>query len=68
MSDAASLFEQGIIDSTGALEVIACIEETYGVTVEDDEMRPENLESIDCIARFVGRKQAARGAVLQLAS
>ena len=59
VTDTASLLEQGIIDSTGVLEVIGFIETTLGVIVDDSEMLPENLESIDCIARFVLRKQAA---------
>ena len=61
--DAASLLEQGVIDSTGVLEVIGFIETTLGVTVEDDEMLPQNLGSIDCIAQFVLRKR-----VVQLAA
>jgi acyl carrier protein len=58
VTDAMSLLDQGIIDSTGVLEVIGFIETTLGVTVEDHEMLPENLESIERIARYVSRKQA----------
>ena len=57
VTDAASLLDQGIIDSTGVLEVIGFIETKFGIAVEDEEMLPENLESIDCIARYVLRKQ-----------
>jgi len=53
-----SLLDQGIIDSTGVLEVIGFIEETFGVTVEDSELLPENLDSIDGIARFVMLKKS----------
>lgn len=53
----ASLLDQGIIDSTGVLEVIGFIEETFGITVEDDELLPENLDSIDGIVQFVIRKK-----------
>ena len=63
VTDAMSLLDQGIVDSTGVLEIIGFIETTLGVTVEDHEMLPENLESIERIARFVQRKQ-----VLQLAA
>ena len=59
VTDATSLLTQGIVDSTGVLEVIGFIETTLGVTVEDHEMLPENLESIERIARFVHRKQEA---------
>jgi acyl carrier protein len=56
LEDRTSLLEQGIIDSTGVLEVIMFIESTFGVTVEDSEMLPENLDSIERIATFVARK------------
>jgi acyl carrier protein len=57
LEDNASLLDRGIIDSTGVLEVIGFIEDTFGIKVEDTEMLPENLDSIDRIARFVARKQ-----------
>jgi acyl carrier protein len=52
-----SLLDQGIVDSTGVLEVIGFIEETFGITVEDSELLPENLDSIQGIAQFVIRKK-----------
>ncbi len=55
----ASLLGHGVVDSTGILEVIAFIEETFEITVEDLEMVPENLDSVDAIAAFVCRKQGA---------
>ena len=58
LEDRTSLLDQGIIDSTGVLEVIMFIESTFGVTVEDSEMLPENLDSIERIAAFVARKTA----------
>ena len=57
LEDSTSLLDQGIIDSTGVLEVIMFIESTFGMTVEDSEMLPENLDSIERIAAFVARKQ-----------
>jgi len=57
LEDRTSLLDQGIIDSTGVLEVILFIETTFGVTVEDSEMLPENLDSIERIASYVGRKR-----------
>ena len=59
LSDEASLLDEGIIDSTGVLEVILFIEETFGVKVEDNEMLPYNLDSIERIANYVKRKSAA---------
>lgn len=58
LSDTASLLDQGIVDSTGVLEVIGFIEETYGVMVDDSELLPENLDSIEGIAKFIARKRA----------
>jgi acyl carrier protein len=58
LEDGTSLLDHGIIDSTGVLEVIMFIETTYSVTVEDSEMVPENLDSIERIAAFVARKTA----------
>lgn len=57
LQDEASLLDQGIIDSTGVLEVIFFIEENFGIKVEDGEMLPENLDSVERIASFVERKK-----------
>jgi acyl carrier protein len=57
LKDEASLLDRGIIDSTGVLEVIFFIEDTFGIAVEDSEMLPENLDSIERIASFVARKK-----------
>jgi acyl carrier protein len=55
----ASLLESGIVDSTGLLEVIAFIEGSFGIRVEDAEILPENLDSIARLTSFVQRKQRA---------
>ena len=52
-----SLLDRGIVDSTGMLEIIMFIEDELGVTVEDEEMIPENLDSVNRIAAFVTRKR-----------
>jgi acyl carrier protein len=55
-----SLLGRGIVDSTGMLEIIFFIEEKLGVKVKDEEMIPENLDSVNKIALFVeARRQAA---------
>ena len=54
-----SLLEQGIIDSTGVLELVAFIEETYNIKVQDDELVPENLDSINNISSFIQKKIGA---------
>jgi acyl carrier protein len=56
LEDRTSLLDQGIIDSTGVLEVVVFVETTFGITVEDGEMLAENLDSIERIAAFVARK------------
>jgi acyl carrier protein len=54
-----SLIEVGVIDSTGVLELIGFIEERYEVEIADEEVLPENLDSIASITRFVGEKTTA---------
>ena len=53
----ASFMETGLIDSTGVLEVVAHLESTYGIKVDDAELLPENLDSIARIAAFVEKKK-----------
>ena len=60
LKDDDSLLEKGVIDSTGVLELVAFIEEKYNFTVEDEELVPENLDSIRNIAEFILRKTTAR--------
>lgn len=55
-----SLLEQGIMDSTGVLELVAFLESQFGIKVADDELLPENLDSVDQIAAFIARKQASQ--------
>lgn len=51
-----SFLDRGIIDSTGILEIIMFLEEEFGIKVADNEMLPENLDSIANLVRFVGSK------------
>ena len=62
LTDAVSLLDIGVVDSTGVLEIIGFLETTFHFTVEDDEIVPDNLDSIERIAAFVGRKQTPAGA------
>ena len=59
IGDADSLLQLQIVDTTGFLELVNFIESNFGVKVGDDEMVPENLETIDNIDEFVRRKLAA---------
>jgi acyl carrier protein len=54
--DDESILEKGIMDSTGVLELVAFIESTYEVKVEDEELILENLDSINNIVRYLERK------------
>lgn len=56
LSDSLSLLDSGIVDSTGILEIVAHLEERFGVKVDNDEMIPENLDTIASIGAFVKRK------------
>ncbi len=55
-ADEASLLESGVLDSTGVLELIAALEASFGIRVEDDEILPENLDSVAAIAGYLQRK------------
>jgi acyl carrier protein len=57
LTDQVSLLDRGIIDSTGVMEVIEFLQQTFGIEVKDDELLPENLDSISRIDAFVARKQ-----------
>lgn len=61
LAEDASFLEIGLIDSTGVLELVAHLEKTYGIKVNDDELSPVNLDSINAIAAFVERKGTAAG-------
>jgi acyl carrier protein len=58
-SNSTSFLNNGIVDSTGMLEVINFLEETFGIKIEDSELLPENLDSLENIDRFVGKKMEA---------
>jgi acyl carrier protein len=55
------LVTNGIVDSTGMLEVIAFIEEQFGIQVADEDTTPENLDSIDRMAAYIARRQQGQG-------
>ncbi len=58
LKDNASFLDAGIVDSTGVLELVAHIEERYGIKVADDELIPDNLDSVEAIAQFVERRRS----------
>ena len=57
LKDDTSLLDENIIDSNGVLELVIFIEETYNIKIEDAEIMPENLDSINNIVKFIGSKK-----------
>ncbi len=65
LAEDASFLEAGIIDSTGVLELVCFLENTFGIEVADEEMLPQNLDSLRAVTAYVKRKI---GALPQLAA
>jgi acyl carrier protein len=57
VTDDQSLLEAGVIDSVVMVDLIAFLEKTYGISVEEDDMIPENFETVDAIATYVDGKR-----------
>jgi acyl carrier protein len=50
-----------VIDSTGVLELVSYLQDHFEITVEDDEVNPENMESVKNVVAFVAGKLAVKG-------
>ncbi len=61
LDDSQSLLESGVLDSTSVLELLAFLEETFDITIDDEEIVPENLDSIQNIVQFVESKKVSVG-------
>ncbi len=59
LEEETSFLENGIIDSTGILELVTYLEETFDIEVEDEELVPENLDSIANVVKYLTTKQAS---------
>jgi acyl carrier protein len=57
LADEENLFARRAVDSIGVLRLVTFLEETYGIQMSDDDMAPENLESVRRIADLVRRKR-----------
>ncbi len=57
LSDDASFLDEGVVDSTGTLEMVIFVEDTFGIEVGDHEIEPENFDSVDKLAGYIQRKQ-----------
>lgn len=58
LADDASLLEEGIVDSTGVLELVLFVEELINAEVPDDEIVPDNFDSVNNLAAYIERKRA----------
>lgn len=61
LGDDESFLESGIVDSTGILEVVAWIEETFGIRVPDTDLLPENFDTVQRLAAYMHRSAEAQG-------
>ncbi|HEY4338389.1 MAG TPA: acyl carrier protein [Steroidobacteraceae bacterium] len=57
LADDQSFLDHHIIDSTGFIELVTFLESTYRIRIQDEEMIPENLDSLNSIGRFVGERR-----------
>ena len=57
LKDDTSFLDDGIIDSTGILELVSYLEEEFGITVEDEDLVPENLDSVDNVVGSLQKKK-----------
>jgi acyl carrier protein len=64
----ASFMETGLIDSTGILEVVFFLEETFKISVEDDDVLPDNFDSVSRLSAYVHRKLEGKRVELPAAS
>ncbi len=56
LGDDTSFLEMGLLDSTGVIELVSFLEEEFGIQVEDDEITPENLDTLNRICNYVEQK------------
>lgn len=56
LGDSDSFLGNGVIDSMGVLELVAFLQETYGITVENEELTPDNLDTLDNVEAYISRK------------
>jgi len=60
LTNEGSLIASGAIDSTGVLELIMFVEQTFGIKVDEEEMIPQNLDSVEKIIGYVQRKKLSK--------
>lgn len=57
LGDKDSLLDKGIVDSTGVLELVGFLEEMFEIQIDDEELIPDNLDSVDKITAYINKKQ-----------
>ena len=57
LTNEESFLDNGILDSTGVIELVSFIEDNFGFHVEDNELVPENLDSINAVMKYIEQKQ-----------
>lgn len=62
VADDDSLLETGVIDSIGVMSLVAFLEKQYGFVVTDDDLMPENFDSVNAVARFVNGRRGTGSA------
>jgi len=67
LRDDSSFLEEGVVDSTGIMQLVSFLQEQYLITIEDEELIPDNLDSIRKVARFVETKRQCVKPALGLA-
>ena len=60
VGDADSLLETGVLDSVSVLQLVSLLEERFGIAISEDELMPDNFETIDAIDAFLQRRLAPR--------
>lgn len=58
-SEDASFLEEGIVDSVGVMELVAFVEEKFGLRIDDADVTPDNFDSVNKLAAFIRRKSGA---------
>lgn len=58
MDDDESFLEAGVVDSLGVVELVTFVEETYNFEVPDDDIVPDNFDSVDNLAAYISRRTA----------
>jgi acyl carrier protein len=59
-SDDTSFLEEGIIDSMGIMELVAFVDDNFGIKVEDEELVPDNFDSVSRVAGYIRLKASTR--------